>query len=265
MRRLIRALSLVLCAVLLTGCFIQRQREKYNLPEDPVKFEDRDSDSFDMRVLTVNGRDYMPFGTVKNRMDDSSIKACLGFLNGDRNTRVYTLEEDPDNNYIMIYNVEGIMEQQMYWRAADTMGKNVDTPPYIESLDYDEWASSGIYGERACVHLRLVFDADDMQSVKIEYLIDGKNAGEYTSGGPGQDMTNGSNHQYEIAVKDYCDRAFLGMEFPLAVKITVTDINNVDHVVDGGFDGTVKLEKTVSATLTGNCEKGYSLTKVAQR
>ena len=259
MRRTVRVLSLVLCTCLLTGCFVQRQREKYNLPADPVAFEDRDSDSFDMRVLTVNGRDYLPFGTVKNRMNDSSIKACLGYLNGDQNTRVYTLEEDPDNNYIMIYNNEGIMEQPSYWRAADTMGKNVETPNYIDSLDYEEWAASGIFGDRACVHLLLKIDAEDIKTMKIEYSIDGKPAGEYTVDGSGKNMTAGSNHRYEIAVKDYCDRAFLGVEFPLTVKITVTDKSNAEHVVEGGFDGSVLLEETLSFTLTGNSTKGYKL------
>lgn len=39
----------------------------------------------------------------------------------------------------MNYYVNGMMEQPDFYRAIDTVGVDVHTPNYIESLDYDIW------------------------------------------------------------------------------------------------------------------------------
>ena len=258
MRRSYYVITALLCACLLTGCFVQRDRAKWDLPEDPVAFEDRDSDEYDMRVLTVGGRDYMPFGTLKNVMNDSAIRECLGYLNGDENTRVYTLEEDAFTNYIMIKNVNGVMEQPDYWRAVDTMGENVATPNYIESLGYEEWATSGIYEDRDDVFISIKIQADDVETITMSYDIDGTPAGEIsTSSG----MTQGSNHAFSIRVDGKCDRAFLGEDFPFRARFTITDTSGNVHDVDGGLDEDVNLDSNIYLILRGDPQSGYSLKK----
>ena len=260
MRRISQFVAILICSLLLTGCFIQRDRAKWELPSEPVCFEDRDSEDYDMRVLTVRGRDYMPFGTVKTRVNDSSVRECLGYLNGDKGTRVYTLEEDGLDNYIMIRNVEGIMEQPDFWRAADTMGENIDTPDYIESLGYEEWSTSGIFSDDEDIWIAMDIEADDIESIRIDYDIDGRPAGEMETGGSAiAEIKRGNDHSFFLRVGDSCDRAYMGEPFPISVRFTVTDRMGKVHEADGRFVGNIVLGEMYRVTLTGDADNGYKI------
>ena len=125
--------------LLLTGCsrgklydepeeFPELQTGTYVNPDDP-------EDSY-VTVL-YDGREYVLYGTQSKTIRDSMIAACVGYLDGDTNERVYTLTDTTD--YIAEFYVNGIMEQVNFLRAADTIGKDADTPDYISSLDYDIW------------------------------------------------------------------------------------------------------------------------------
>lgn len=39
----------------------------------------------------------------------------------------------------MIYTRETLMNQPDFFRAVDTKGKKIDTPNYIDSLNYNYW------------------------------------------------------------------------------------------------------------------------------
>lgn len=51
----------------------------------------------------------------------------------------YTNEDDTEQNFLMDYITDGVMEQPSFWRAADTKGKDLFVPAYIDSLGYEYW------------------------------------------------------------------------------------------------------------------------------
>lgn len=132
-------------SLLITGC---GSGINYSLPDDPIAFETYElinpehSDEGYM-ALEYNGRIYIPYGTLSGSIDKDDVKQCLGYEmqdgEEDENVRIYTLSDDSGNNYLMIYNVDGEMEQPDFWRAADTVGENIPTPEFIDGLEYDYW------------------------------------------------------------------------------------------------------------------------------
>ena len=88
-------------------------------------------------VIEYGGRTYVIYGTQSGTIRESMIKECIGYTDGDTNSRVYTLNDTDD--YIATYYVNGEMEQLTFLRALDTRGEDIDTPEYISSLDYELW------------------------------------------------------------------------------------------------------------------------------
>lgn len=136
------ALAIVL---LLTGCLSDVD---YSLPDNPIAFEtyeftnpDNQDDGY--MAFEYNGRVYIPYGTLTGRIDGDDVAQCLGYKvqddEADKNARIYTLSADSENNYLMDYYVNSIMEQPDFWRAIDTVGENISTPKFIESLEYEYW------------------------------------------------------------------------------------------------------------------------------
>lgn len=102
-------------------------------------------------TIKYNGRTYMPYGTLKGIIRNKNVSECIGYIiqnensssvvdENDKDTRVYTLVEDSNENYLMIYYIgTTLMNQPDFWRAIDTKDKKVDTPNYIDSLYYNYW------------------------------------------------------------------------------------------------------------------------------
>ena len=101
----------------LTGCGI-----KYpDLKDNAIAFmmgeyidEKNDDDSYG--TIEYKERTYMPYGTINYYFNDKSVKECIGYIIQDENsssivdlddkdTRVYTLKEDPNENYLMEYYI----------------------------------------------------------------------------------------------------------------------------------------------------------------
>lgn len=136
----------------LAGCGV-----KYpELKDDAIAFDmgeyiDESDDNAGYGTIVYNGRTYMPYGTIKNSIKSKDIKECIGYIIqnensssifdlDDKDTRVYTLAEDSNENYLMIYYVgTTLMNQPDFWRAVNTKSSEIDTPKYIESLDYSFW------------------------------------------------------------------------------------------------------------------------------
>lgn len=125
------------------------------LPEAPIAFHTTSftdiADDSGYLVIEYKGRKYMPYGTIKRRIKENDIDECIGYLFQDENvtsipdenntdTRIYTLAEDKDNNFLMDYYIGTIlMNQPNFWRAVDTKGKDIFIPDCIDSLGYDYW------------------------------------------------------------------------------------------------------------------------------
>ena len=142
--RLIKNTAALLGAMLiLTGC---GNGINYDLPDDPIKFETqryvspKDNDD-GYQIIEYGGRLYIPYGTISRSLKVEDVGECLGYIvqDGveDKNARIYKLAETGD--YIVEIYINGEMDQPVFYRAEDTIGKDLHDPDYIESLDYDIW------------------------------------------------------------------------------------------------------------------------------
>jgi len=130
---------------ILTGC---GRRIDYELPEHPAEFHTGtfvnpvDPDDT-CQSIEYNGRTYIWYGTLNGSIDGSDIGKCLGYIVQDgvamKDVRVFLLNADSSENYLLQLVSGGMMDQPVFFRAFDTRGKTIDTPPFIERLEYPFW------------------------------------------------------------------------------------------------------------------------------
>lgn len=101
--------------------------------------------------ITYNNRVYIPYGTLKGHIKTKDIKECIGYIiqdensssytdKNDKDTRVYTLTKDEDENFLMIYYIgTTLMSEPDFFRAIDTNNKNINIPSFIDNGDYGYW------------------------------------------------------------------------------------------------------------------------------
>ncbi len=239
MGKVIRITGIILlCTFIFAGCRMKGYDSgSWALPSNSVSYDKRDGNETDMMYITVGDRSYMPYGTAGKRINEDMIRECLGYTDGDRNARIYTLSNDPYDNYLMLYNVSGIMEQPDFWRASDTMGKSVFTPDFINSLGYDAWASSGGYGELREAKTGLVINADDIVLLSYEYTINGRpGGGGQTGHADGTVIGKGEVFNIGITEVDIRDKADEEAAFDAAIQFSVTDSSGQVHKVDGVYE-----------------------------
>ena len=136
---------IVSALLFLTGC---GRRIDYELPENPIEFHTgtfvNPSDPDDTyQSIEYNGRTYIGYGTLRNSINGDDVGKCLGYIVQDdvimKDVRVVLLNADPGANYLVRFSVGGMMEQPDFFRARDSKGKPISTPPYIESLNPSYW------------------------------------------------------------------------------------------------------------------------------
>ena len=138
--------STLVFTAMFSGCSLSLKNEKrFQLPADPESFEVIDVDSSSLNRIEADGRSYMPYGSLKGELKRINITACLGYLGNDRNLRVYTLHDDPYDNYLLVVNVDKMNETPDIWRDTSTYGEDIYTPPIVEPAGYEEWGSSGVH------------------------------------------------------------------------------------------------------------------------
>ncbi len=137
--------SVVSALLILAGC---GRRIDYELPEDPIEFHTgtfvNPADPDDTyHSIEYNERTYIGYGTLKNTIHGYDVGKCLGYIVQDgvpmKDVRVFLLNADIDENYLVQLVSDGIMDQPVFYRALDSRGKIIFTPIYIESLDYTYW------------------------------------------------------------------------------------------------------------------------------
>ena len=135
--------------VLIIGCafLIFADRIDYSLPEEPILFdyityEDTLIDDSSL-AIEYNGRLYLPYGTLKNRLTGKNVGSCLGYVVQEGiempDVRIYLLKDDVNADYLVCLILGGIMDQPFFYRALDTAGKETVTLPFIQDLDYPVW------------------------------------------------------------------------------------------------------------------------------
>ena len=152
MRRKLLLIVLLIVTVGLTGC-----RMKYpELGKDAIAFKtsnyvDEINDSDGYLAIEYNNRIYLPFGTLKGFIKEKYLDKCIGYIIQDENsssvvnkdnkdTRIYTLTDDKENNFLMEYYIgTNLMNQPNFYRAIDTKGKDINVPKIINSLNYNYW------------------------------------------------------------------------------------------------------------------------------
>lgn len=259
----------LISAMLFSGCTMLTGlgSRKPDLPANPQSFEKHDADSCNLMLIDVNGRTYAPFGTLNGKIDYSSYRECLGYVGNDKNDRVYTLSEDPYDNYLVTMNVNGIMEQPQFWRDFSTNGESIFTPEYIVSKDDVEWTrSTGCYNEMKEFKINIDMEADDVKEISMTYKVNGVDCGscgvKNAVGGlknPNGKLPLTKGETLSLSIDEVAlygkfdkDKPF-DCECRFAVESTDGKMQEIDYV----YKGTVKLGDEYKVTLTGNPKDGY--------
>lgn len=144
-RKMLEILLLIIFMCSLTGCGM-----KYpELKKDAIAFEqnnyvDEKDDNAGYLTIEYNGRIYLPYGTLNGTLKEENIKGCIGYIMeddiNDKDTRIYTLVEDKDVNFLLEYYIgSNLMNQPIFYRAIDTKDKDINIPKYIDDLEYNYW------------------------------------------------------------------------------------------------------------------------------
>ncbi len=135
----------VVILVALAGC---GNKIDYSLPDNPIAFvsgEYVNPDDPDDGYMSIEYKDrvYIPYGVLDGKLGGTDVGECLGYIVQDgkvvENSRVFTLSEDPDYNFLVDLNAEGFMDVPMFYRALDTKGQDIDIPGYIYDQGYEVW------------------------------------------------------------------------------------------------------------------------------
>ena len=128
---MVSAVTLLTTALCLTACRIP------DLPDDPIVFskctvQNTPDDSY--IGIEWDGRTYVMYGALKNGV---KYGECLGYIEGDENDRIYTVEECPAEQYLINFYVHGEMEQAVVLRELGTKGSSA--PDIADAYGYEIW------------------------------------------------------------------------------------------------------------------------------
>lgn len=250
----------VVFALLFQGCSLFNAYAGIpGLPDNAASYDMYSVDSVDMMLIDVNGATYAPFGTLEGRFKDEYVRECLGYVDGDKNTRIYSLCEDPYDDYIVMINTNGVMEQPQFWRDMSTYGEDIFTPGYIDSLEYEEWGSSGCYSEMKEFRIDVNLEAEDVMELAMDFTINGDTDG--SAGVRNADWSEMKDDVYELSIPEMHlhDKYDFDEPFDVEIHFTVTSMNGSQFVIDSVYTGTVKLGGNDTLTLTGNAQDGYQI------
>lgn len=143
MKRLLLVAVIGLTVFMAWGC---GNGINYELPDEPIKFSTQTfvspvdkNDTYS--AIKYNDRLYIPYGTLDKTLKGDDVGVCLGYIvqDGveDKGARIYLLTATDD--YLAEIFINAGMQQPIFFRAEDTIGKNIDTPSYIHSLNYGVW------------------------------------------------------------------------------------------------------------------------------
>ena len=139
-----KTITIWICCIM--SLFISWCGTNYPLSENPTEFNTLEFinpvDEEDAYISIEYGwRIYVPYGS--SRITKKDIDKCIWYIVQDwvimNDTMVCLLSEDIDNNYLAEIDTIGFMSQPIFLRAIDTAWKDIFTPKYIESLDYEFW------------------------------------------------------------------------------------------------------------------------------
>ena len=260
--KILAATAALSVSFLFSGCseIMEYFAKAPDMQPNAQSFKMYDSDQMNSMLIDVNGRTYAPYGVVKNSMSKSSLRECIGYVDDDKNCRIYTLNEDPFDNYLIQKSVNGFMDPDMFWRDISTIEDEVFTPEYIESLNYEEWGKSGSYSEMKEFKVDILLDAGDVYELSMDYKVNGEDCG--TSGVRNANKTELKKGDiYDMSIAEISIYGKFDKDGPLDVEchFHVETMSGEMHDLEYVFKDTVKLGDKISLTLTGNAKDGYIL------
>lgn len=230
--------ALMSAVLLMSGCsLLNGNKEALELPPNPQSFDKiYDEDTGDT-TINVNGKTYSYFGILNDKMSNESIRECLGYVNGDKDTRIYTLYEDPYDNYIMIKHVNGIMDQPEFLRAFDTRQKDIFTPSYIKSAGYECWGSSGMHYEMPAASVGFTVNAENIKLVNYAVDINGEPTFFGQTGIlSGRVLSKGDHNILEITEFEAGSNADKDKPFKVGLTFSVVDMDGTEYEVEGVYE-----------------------------
>ena len=82
--KLIPIMATLITALLFSGCHLPTGNHDSDLPKNPQNFTTTENDEMDSMVITIGDRTYAPYGRVNHRMDNGTVRECLGYIDGDK-------------------------------------------------------------------------------------------------------------------------------------------------------------------------------------
>ena len=234
--------------------------KKPELPANAQSIEMYESDSSSMMFIDFGGRTYAPFGETNGTMYNSELRDCVGYIDDDKNDRVYTLNGDPFDNYLVTLYANRIMDQPMFWRDCSTYNQDIFTPEYIASAKEEEWGHSGCYYEMKEFTVDVALEADDIYELSMQYNVNGEECG--TGGVRNTDKTELKKGEElslsiaEIAIYGKFDR---DEPFDAECHFFVETMAGDNYELEYVYNDTVSFGDKISLTLTGNAQDGYKI------
>ena len=231
------AAALLSAVMLMSGCsLLSGNKEALKLPPNPRSHDQiYDEDTGDT-TIKVNGKTYSYYGRLNGKISNDSIRECLGYVGGDKDTRIYTLYEDPYDNYIMVKHVNGIMDQPEFLRATDTRQKDIFTPAYIKPAGYECWGSSGMHYEMPAASVGFTIIAENIKLINYAVSINGEPAFFGQTGiVSGRSLAKNDHNILEINEFEAGDKADKDKPFKVSLTFSVVDMNGTEYEVEGSY------------------------------
>lgn len=144
MKRLV-VVMMIGCLAVCCGCGPRSKSTADGTAYVLEEYENPDNENDVFMSIEYNGREYIPYGTTYESVDDVDTDECIGYVENasdasDTDDKLYTLDDTED--YLMRYyeNEEAASDEKpIFYRAVDTKGKEVETPEYIFDMEYEFW------------------------------------------------------------------------------------------------------------------------------
>ena len=252
---------LMATAMLFTGCF-SRQLDSgvWKLPANASSYDCEHNKDTGLDDYTINGRNYSSYGHLDGTLDDESIRECLGYVDSNRDMRIYSLANDPYDNYLMVCNVKDLSLQPVFLRDGSTYGEDIFTPIFIEPDGDESWGDSGVEYEMKAAVIGLICDVEDIKYIDYEYDINGQTGGVGQTGYlGGRIIDKGELFEIEIPEVAIKDKFPTDEPFDISLTLTVTDADDNVHEVRGVYERTMALTARLNGLELRHDDEGYYL------
>lgn len=149
MKKIRIAVAAVMTALTLTACGNGTESKfDFTMPDTPTEFvttviADSEDETTKYAAIEFDGKTYVSYGTLDGEIEQSDVGARLGYLVQDgqklEEIGIFPLTADPEQNYLLSMDEKGIMESKTIFRNSETVGKDIETPSFIKSSDYNYW------------------------------------------------------------------------------------------------------------------------------